>query len=785
VSDISNVIFLVIASPFLAAALTPFLFSALRSNSAWILALIPFLSFLFFASHISAISEGSVYLASVPWIPSLGVNFSFFIDGLSLTFALLITGIGTFIILYAGGYLKGHIHQGRFISFMFMFMGAMLGLVTADNLLTLFVFWELTSITSFLLIGFSHHKAASRRAAIQALVVTGGGGLFLLAGFMLLYSVTGTMSMAEILQMEGFVTAHPAYTAILLLMLCGAFTKSAQFPFHFWLPNAMEAPTPVSAYLHSATMVKAGVYLLMRLNPVLGGTDMWMTILPVFGGITLLIGAVLALKQSDLKLILANTTVASLGLLVMLTGTSSEYVIKGAVLYLIAHSLFKGALFMVAGTVDHEAGTREVGLLGGLRSVMPITFIAGLLAAVSMAGLPPFIGFLAKEVMYKGAAYPELYNILITGTLVLGNSMMFAAGFIVALKPFLGGFKAQKDHVHEGPVTLYAGPVVLAALGLLLGVMAHTTGEILINPLASAVLGRPYASDLHLWEGFNIAVVLSLVTIALGVLIYKTSDTLRTLLQTKLHENIWGPDKGFDQFTAGLVSLSYKITSALQVGQLKTYSFVTFALFALTAWSALFYFSEMNFAVPFKAISLYEWSLIVLCAIGVVAVLVASNRLIAIVSLGIHGFCIALLFLLFGAPDLAFTQFMVEILSVVVLTLVMTRIALKERDHRSTKERIRDGSVALACGSALTFIALSVLSFPFDRTLSDFFGEYSYVIALGKNVVNVIIVDYRGLDTLGEIGVVMIAGLAIYLLIAQRRKDRAAEPDHIQEKGQV
>ncbi len=334
--------------PFFAAALAPLLTRALGHNAAWVLAAAPALLFFHFLGFVGDVSGGASLTGGVEWIPSLGVELSWYLDGLSLTFALLISGIGTFIVLYAGGYLKGHPHQGRFFSFILMFMGAMQGLVIADSFLMLFVFWELTSITSFLLIGFDHAREASRRSATQALIVTGLGGLSLLAGLIVIWSATGETTLSGLLGSGELLRASPLYLAALVMVLGGAFTKSAQFPFHFWLPNAMEAPTPVSAYLHSATMVKAGVYLLMRLNPVMGETTAWETILPVFGGTTLLVGAFLAIRQTDLKLMLAYTTVASLGLLVMMTGMGSDHAVEAAVLYLIAHSLFKGALFMVA-----------------------------------------------------------------------------------------------------------------------------------------------------------------------------------------------------------------------------------------------------------------------------------------------------------------------------------------------------------------------------------------------------------------------------------------------------
>jgi multicomponent Na+:H+ antiporter subunit A len=776
-----------LAAPFIAAALAPFAHRLFGHHAAWLLALAPLYIVLHFLGYmvptqsadgvLPSIAGGGVYLSSLPWVPALGVDADFYVDGLAHTFALLISGIGFFIVLYAGGYLKGHKHLGRFFSFILLFMGSMLGVVLADDIVTLFVFWELTSITSFLLIGFNATAERSRRAAIQALIVTGGGGLALLAGLLLMASFTGTLSLSQMATMAPAIKEGALYVPILLLILLGCFTKSAQVPFHFWLPNAMEAPTPVSAYLHSATMVKAGVYLLMRLNPTLGDTVLWSTILPIFGCATLLTGAILALRQTDLKLMLAYTTVASLGLLVALTGTSAEAIVKGATLYLIAHALFKAALFMVAGTIDHEAGTRDLTKLGGLRKAMPITAAAALLAALSMGGLPPFIGFLAKEYMYKGAAYPDLPSILLTASLVMGNAMMFAAGVAVALRPFFGPLRETPKHAHEGPLMLWAGPVTLASLSLIGGLAAGFTGQILITPLLSAVMGEQVEVDLHLWAGFNIAVVLSLVTIALGVLIYRYLDAIRGMISRLLDAIGWGPDKGFDQAVAGLITMCDALSRRVQFGRLEGYMTITFVLVAAVLLVPLTVFGEwpdLTQLPDITQVTFYEAAVVLIALIGIAAVLLAKDRLTAIVSLGIQGFAIALLFMLFGAPDLSFTQFMVETLSVVILALVLTRMSLFNRDHRSFWQSMMDGSIAIACGVGFTALLLRITAQPFDSRLSDFFAEYSYTIALGRNIVNVIIVDFRGVDTLGEIGVVVIAGLAILALV--RLKPRKQKP---------
>lgn len=769
--------FIAFFAPFIAAIFAPFLVSVFRHQAAWLLALVPAWMFWHFTGFLGDIADGQRVTGGYAWIPSLNVNFSWLIDGLSLTFALLISGIGSLVVLYAGGYMKGHKHQGRFLSFILMFMGAMQGLVLADSFLMFFVFWELTSITSFLLIGFNHAAEKSRRSAMQALVVTGLGGLILLAGLILIWNITGVSEFSLLLGTGDLLRESPFYLAALILVLGGAFTKSAQFPLHFWLPNAMEAPTPVSAYLHSATMVKAGVYLLMRMNPAMGETVAWETILPVFGGATLLVGTLLAVRQTDLKLMLAYTTVASLGLLVMLTGFGTEKAIEGAVLYLIAHSLFKGCLFMVAGNVDHEAGTRDVTKLGGLLAAMPITFGAAILAAVSMAGLPPMVGFLAKEEIYYGIAAPDAWSVLITLVAIVGNALMLVIGFAVALKPFLGPKVETPKSAHEAPALMYVGPVVLALAGLVAGIMSSQFHLLFSNPMASAVSGGQSNITISLLPKPGIALYLSLATIALGVVFYMTMDRLRGAMANLLETIGWGPDKGFDQVIGGLIKGSVAITRQLQNGRMEFYMTASFAALAVALFAAMWGAGEWPAVPSFPQLSFYEWTVVAIAAMGLIAVIKATNRLTAIVSLGIQGFAVALLFLLMGAPDLSFTQFMVETLSVVILALVMTRLRLYPSDHRSTKQMVMDGTIAVACGAALTLVLLQVLETRFDPTLSEFFKAYSYTIAQGKNIVNVILVDFRGVDTYGEIGVVMVAGLAILALIRvvpKRAKSKAA-----------
>ncbi len=757
-------------------------------RAGWLLALLPAGLFVYFCQFLAPIAAGETIVFSMPWIPAYGVNLSFYVDGLSLLFALLISGIGTFILIYAGGYLKGHADQGRFFTFLLLFMASMLGLVLADNLITLFVFWELTSITSFLLISFDTRRRAARRAALQALVVTGGGGLALLAGLLLMGQVGGTLEMSELLTSGDVLRDSPAYMAILLLVLLGAFTKSAQVPFHFWLPNAMEAPTPVSAFLHSATMVKAGVYLLARVNPVLGETDVWMMTLVAFGAATFALGTFLALRNTDLKLMLAQTTVASLGLLVMLIGIGTDYALEAAALYLLAHSLFKGCLFMAAGAIDHETGTRQQPELGGLRPLMPWTAGAALLAGLSMAGIPPFFGFIAKEFIYKGTTEGD-HVLLVTGIAVVANALMLAVATLVAVKPFIGDLKPTPKKPHEAPLSLLAGPLVLSGLGLVFGVINTWPEVYAIAPVVQAMAGQPVEVDIYLWGGVNTALILSIVTIALGLAIFIAHVPIRAVF-ARIVDATWGPDTGYDQFMDGLVSGARVATGLTQTGVMRHYLVATMLTFAAVVAVPRLLGTGVTPDWPTE-LTFYHWGVFLMAAFGAFQIARARTPLIAVVSMGILGVAVALIFLLFGAPDLAFTQLMVETLSVVILTLVITRLPMDTPHQRSFAAGTFDIVLAGVIGVSMTILLMGVTSGPLDMTLSTYFAERSYPDALGRNIVNVILVDFRALDTLGEILVVVIAGVAAIGLIqfgarrpiaeafkrlAARRQDLLAPP---------
>ncbi|MBB2821961.1 UNVERIFIED_ORG: multicomponent Na+:H+ antiporter subunit A [Rhizobium esperanzae] len=783
-ADVTALTFLALCLPLAGALAAPLVIRILGANGAWLLAAAPLFAFLHFLRLLPQVSRGQTITGGYAWVPSYNLSFSWFLDGLSLAFALLITGIGTLIVLYAGAYLRGHRDQGRFFSFIFLFMGAMLGIVVSDSFLMFFIFWELTSITSFLLIGFDHEREAARRAALQALVVTGGGGLCLLAGLLVLWNMSGVTQMSQLIGAGDLLRESPLYLAALILVLGGAFTKSAQFPFHFWLPNAMEAPTPVSAYLHSATMVKAGVYLLMRLNPVMGETPAWEILLPFFGGLTLVVGTALAIRQTDLKLKLAYTTVSSLGLLVMLIGFGSDHAVEAAALYLVAHSLFKGALFMVAGIIDHETGTRDITRLGGLGRAMPLTWIVALAAAFSMAGLPPFFGFLAKEEIYAALVGGDIRAITFTAITVFGNALMFAVAFAVALKPFHGRPAQTPKIAHEAPILLWLGPAVLAVLGLLSAVFATFTHAALSSPIAAAIRGDPVEIAVSLAPHVGLPLALSLLTVLLGIGVYWQLDRARFWMAVFLRAAGRGPDHGFDLAMSGLVRFAGRLIRFVQPGRLEIYVACTFLCLAAILIIPPILYGELPHLPAWPAdVRLHEWAVFLIAAFGLAAVLVAHDRLTAIVSLGIQGFAVAVIFLLFGAPDLSFTQFMVETLSVVILALVMTRLRLSPDDRRPPGRRLFHGALALVCGLGFSLLLLRATQAPFNDALTAFFNAYSKTIAHGANVVNVIIVDFRGTDTLGEIAVVAVTGLAILALIRIRagseRKLAANDPDAV------
>ncbi|WP_051142281.1 putative monovalent cation/H+ antiporter subunit A [Paracoccus zeaxanthinifaciens] len=734
--------------------------------AGWVSILFPAILFTYFLNLLPEVVEGPV-TAGFDWVPALGVQMSVLLDGLSMMFALLITGIGTAVTLYSCHYLGDHPHYPRFVCYLLMFMVGMLGLVLANDLIALFVFWEVTTISSYLLIGFNADQASSRRSALQALLVTGAGGLILLAGLIVLGSIAGTFRISEILTQGDMIRAHPAYGAILILFLAGAFTKSAQVPFHFWLPNAMAAPTPVSAYLHSATMVKAGVFLMARMNPVLGGTDAWFWILILFGGVTAVFASVMSMRQTDIKQVLAYTTLMALGTLTMFIGAGTHYAIMAGMLFLLVHSLYKAALFLMIGIVDHSTGTRDATVLRGLSKAMPLTGIAAALAALSMAGIPPLLGFVGKEYMYKaGMDLPGLGAIWVTLMTFAASALMFAAGGIVAWRPFRGELAETPHHAHEGSWPMLAGPLVLGALSLIFGLFPGIPGHFLIGPATNAVEGAVHEVHLHLWGGINMALFLSILTFIAGWLLYRNHEGIRARLAAFEARSPIDFDAGWDRLLDGFKDFAGWLTGIVQNGNLQRYLAVTFTTFAVLVGGT--YLVRGAFEVGPRLIQLgahpVQWSVLLLMIAGSFLVVSTTSRMTAVAGLGVVSVGVAMVFIMFSAPDVAITQLLVEVLIIVLVTLVMLRLPyLPPRSELHF--RFGHAIIATSVGAVVTLVLIAMLSGPFDRKLTDYFEQTAYPEAHGRNIVNVILVDFRALDTFGEITVVAIAAIGALALL--------------------
>lgn len=742
-----------------------------RSQFALLLLLIPLSMFVQFVQMIPQAEAGNFLFESHPWLPQLGVNLSFALDGLSLLFALMITGIGSLVVLYSVGYMDRHQYLSRYFSYLFLFMGAMLGMVLADNLIALFVFWEITSITSFLLIGFNCDKEASRQSAITAILVTSAGALLLLFGFVLLHVVTDTYSISEILTKRETIQNSPWFTTILVLMLFGVFTKSAQFPFHFWLPNAMAAPTPVSAYLHSATMVQAGVYLLARVHPAFSNDGIWFTSLSSFGGVTMFVGALLAFKQDDLKLILAYTTVTALGSLVFLLGSSETMVIKAAIAFFISHALYKATLFMVVGDIQHQTGTRDMSQLGGLRKAMPITFLATIVAAASMAGLPPLLGFYVKELVYEAQVAAPFARELLTFIVVMANILVAALAFIVVIRPFLGD-QIPKD-VKEANKKMSVNAFLLSLLTLVLSIFPFTIDRTILAPAASSILGKQVEIQLSLWHGFTPSLLLSVFTLAGAIITYKLRYHVFILLDKFRPLYIYGPASCWDHLMKASLRVADWQTRILQNGKQRIYLATILSTVAITMLYTMLMkggIDVIDYTPDFDIFSLFLFTWILSSALAVVY---AKTYLRGLVFLGMFGLGIALLFLVDAAPDVAMTQVLVETLLVIIVVLNISRLpAFPKIVAEPLKLRLLNLAIALSFGFTVTLLLLTITHTWFNASVSDFYLQNAVKVGYGHNVVNVILVDFRAIDTLGEVIVVVTAAVGIFALLLTGNKDK-------------
>ncbi len=759
------------------AALLPFvgaIFAAWAANinrlaSAWVAAFVTILALAFLAPSMAMVFAGETLIQSWTWMPVIGLEFAFRFDGLALLFSLLILVIGLLVIIYARYYLSKKDSMGRFFAYLLMFMGSMLGIVLSENLIQMVVFWELTSLTSFLLISYWQHRQDARAGARMALVITGGGGLALLAGVLLLGHVVGSYNLTDVLSAGELIRGHDLYFPILVLILLGVFTKSAQFPFHFWLPHAMAAPTPVSAYLHSATMVKAGIFLLARFFPVLSGTPEWTWLVGGAGLITFLLGAYFALFQHDIKGLLAYSTISHLGLITLLFGFGTQLAAVAAIFHIINHATFKASLFMVAGIIDHETGTRDMRRINGLLKYMPHTAVLAMIAAAAMAGVPLLNGFLSKEMFFDQALTASGSSVWAWAIPIL---VVLAAVFSVAYSlRFIHDVFFNGDPInlpktpHEPPRFMKIPVDLLVIICLAVGMIPmFTVAPILAVAVAGTLQTTPPEYSLAIWHGFNLPLLMSFIALVLGVLVY----TMRKRL-FEWHESgmaHWDARIIFNAVLGVIGAFANRVTRSFDKGSLQnaTVWVLVTALLAgfigfTTVSAPLFGDREL---LPVDGVSVL--AIAILMVASVLTVAWHRKRLIALVMLGVVGLIISLMFVKFSAPDLALTQLSVEIVTVILLLLALYFLPQTTPKETSDLRVSRDIVIALLSGVGVTLLAMAVLTRDF-APISEFFLLNSVPGGGGTNVVNVILVDFRGTDTLGEIAVLALAGLGIFAML--------------------
>ncbi|MEN0037406.1 MAG: monovalent cation/H+ antiporter subunit A [Cellvibrio sp.] len=763
-------ILLIIALPLLGAAL-PLLTERFGRNICAISAALgPALSLILLLQYMPDLLQNRMFFLHQPWLPQLGMDFSLRMDGLGMLFALMILVIGLLVILYARYYIAKEDSLGRLYALLQLFMMAMLGIVLADNLLLLVVFWELTSLMSFLLIGYWSHRSDARKGARMALAITGAGGLCLLAGALMLGQIVGSYNLGTILNSAGIIQAHEWYPLVLCLILIGAFTKSAQFPFYFWLPHAMAAPTPASAYLHSATMVKAGVFLLARLYPALSGSDLWFYLVTFTGLATLVFGAYNAMFKHDLKGLLAYSTISHLGLITMLFGFSSDLATIAALFHIVNHATFKASLFMAAGIIDHETGTRDMRKIFGLARFMPVTATVAMVAAAAMAGVPLLNGFLSKEMFFSETLkLDQLGNFSYIFPLIATFAGIFAVAYSYRFihDVFFNG-EPNKDlpiyPPHEAPLYMILPMALLCLLCLALGMMPNLLVSPLLHSAAYAVLGTDIPRyHLAIWHGFNLPLLMSFVALAGGLLLYYQRKGLFAFYERRyrIDEKVV-----FEKRIQRLVRFAQRCTDAVENGSLQRS--VAVIITATLGMAAYEFWPLGNILgtiplTPIDGISVIMASIMIVAAI--VTVSSHHNRYAALLALSAVGLVVSLTFVRFSAPDLALTQISVEVVTIILLMLALYFLPQLTPYESSWPRAIRDMLLAGGTGIAVGLFTLAILTRPYDTSLADFFIANSVSGGGGTNVVNVILVDFRGFDTFGEITVLAIAGLSVYMML--------------------
>ncbi|MBM7609215.1 multicomponent Na+:H+ antiporter subunit A [Lysinibacillus composti] len=792
--------------PLIAALFMPFFFKKIRSiHTGWFVLIVPVVLVAFYTTYIPSIAAGESFIGTIQWIPSLGISFVSYLDGLSLLFSLLITGIGALVVLYSIFYLdrtKEQLHN--FYIYLLMFMSAMLGVVQSDHMITLYLFWELTSVSSFLLIGYWYNRDQSRFGALKSMMITVAGGMLMLGGFVLLSIMGGTFSIRELIGQAPELATNDTFIMALILILLGAFTKSAQFPFYIWLPDAMEAPTPVSAYLHSATMVKAGIYLVARFTPIFASSEVWIWLVSGIGLLTLMWGSFFAVKQTDLKAILAFSTVSQLGLIMSLLGVGAiayhvegaedtvfKYAAFAAIFHLINHATFKGSLFMIAGIVDHETGTRDIRKLGGLMSIMPISFTIALIGGFSMAGVPLFNGFLSKEMFLTAMLAVkefELFEFSTWGVLFpifawIASIFTFVYSFYFVFKTFSGKLKSdQLPHKpHEAPIGMLISPAILAVLVIVIFFIPNLITDTFVKPAVTAIqpflYNNPNEVDIHVaaWHGVNTELLMTIGIFVIGLLLYFTLAKWQKVY--KVFPAKFSLNRLYD-FVINVLFDSWmdSLSKSYMTGSNRRYLSYMFTAFAMLVIGTLFI--KDAFVVSFESASpihVYQIILIIALIIGTITTVFAKSRITSIVALGAVGYTVSLFFVIFNAPDLALTQLVIETISVALFLLAFYHLPKFQKAEERTRFKFGRAFVSIAVGVMVTLVALSSHSQKLIPSIADYYKDTVYSLAGGGNIVNVILVDYRGFDTLFEITVLAIAGMAIYGMIKLRMSKKGGK----------
>lgn len=787
---------LAIFLPFLAALLIVLSSTyKFRFHIGWLVLVIPISLFIFFIRLLTDVVNGSTHFMTISWIPSFNIHFSTYLDGLSLLFSLLITGIGTLVILYSIYYMTKEEQLKHFYVYLLLFMGSMLGVVLSDHIMVLYVFWELTSISSFLLIAYWYQRKGSRYGAQKSLLITVFGGFAMLVGFLMLYHVTGTFSIREMLGKVELIQNHELFIPIIVLLLLGAFTKSVQFPFHIWLPDAMEAPTPISAYLHSATMVKAGIYLIARFTPIFGGEMLWFWLVTSIGMITLFWAAFLAIRQTDLKALLAYSTVSQLGLIMSLLGVGSlsyhpevnlstvllTQATFAALFHLVNHATFKGALFMIIGIIDFQVGTRDLRRLGGLMSLMPISFSVALIGSFSMAGLPPFNGFLSKEMFFTAMLHLTQFDLFSVDAVValfpvfawIASIFTFIYSMTIVFETFLGKKKGRvTEQTKEPPFGMLISPIVLATLVILIFFFPNTFANYLLKPAIVSIYPFVNVNDIgniSLWHGFSAELWMTIGIIIVGSILFLYRKQLKKAFVLFPYE--LSLDRLYNRTLYYGEKLSKKTTNVYMTGYLRHYFSYIF-LFIIIVIGGTFIMGKIPFLSVNNSqpISIFHWIVAIMIVITAIAIPIVKSRLSAVLLTGFIGYLIAMNFVLFRAPDLALTQLIVETVSTSLFLLAfyfLPKWGIKRKP-------IQWGNllIAIGVGSVFTFIALAVNNGRLFDSISSYF-EKSDELAGAKNIVNTILGDFRAFDTMLEVVVLFIAGIGIYAL-TQYKKAKGA-----------